>query len=222
MDTFLEFFRQIRSLDDLIRWGGLLILILIVFAETGLLVGFFLPGDSLLITAGLFAARGDLSIGSLLVCLSLAAILGDTVGYWFGHKTGPRLFARRDSRFFKREHLLKTQAFYEKHGGKTIVMARFVPLVRTFAPVVAGIAGMPYSRFMSYNIWGGIGWVFSMCLTGYLLGTRFPGVVRHIEKLIIVVVVLSVVPMVLHAYRERAHAREALKVRGELPVGNER
>src|SRR5688500_4981228 len=205
MDIFTDFFHNLRSLDDLIRWGGLRVLIAIVFAVTGLRVGFFLPGDSLLITAGLFAARGDLPIVWLLLSLTAAAIIGDTVGYWFGHKTGPRLFARPDSRFFKREHLLKTQAFYEKHGGKTIVLARFVPLIRTFAPVVAGVAGMPYGRFMSYNIWGGIGWVFSMCLTGYCVGKLFPQINEPggIEKLVLLVVVLSVLPIAWHAYRER-------------------
>jgi membrane-associated protein len=211
MEAISEFFHRLHSLEDLIRWGGLVVLVAIVFAETGLLVGFFLPGDSLLITAGLFAARGDLPIVWLLLSLSLAAVLGDTVGYWFGNKTGPRLFARPDSRFFRREHLLKTQAFYEKHGGKTIILARFVPLVRTFAPVVAGVAGMAYGRFMAFNVWGGIGWVFSMCLTGYLLGRFFPGMDRPgaIEKLILLVIVLSVLPIVFHAHKERRQARTA-------------
>jgi membrane-associated protein len=221
MDNIAEFFRHLRSLDELIRWGGLLALIVIVFAETGLLIGFFLPGDSLLITAGLFAYRGDLPITWLLISLSAAAIVGDTVGYWFGRKTGPRLFARPDSRFFKREHLLKTQEFYEKHGGKTIVLARFMPLIRTFAPVVAGVAGMPYGRFMQYNIWGGIGWVCSMCLTGYFLAMLNPGLVQHIEKLIIVVVLLSVLPMVWHAYQERARSRGAVKQPVEVPASRE-
>jgi membrane-associated protein len=209
MEAISEFFQRLHSLEELIRWGGLVVLVAIVFAETGLLVGFFLPGDSLLITAGLFAARGDLPIVWLLASLSLAAIAGDTVGYWFGHHTGPRLFARPDSRFFRREHLLKTQAFYEKHGGKTIVLARFVPLIRTFAPVVAGVAGMSYRRFMAYNIWGGIGWVFSMCLTGYCLGRFVPGIREPgaIEKLIMVVILLSVLPIVYHAWKERRHAR---------------
>jgi membrane-associated protein len=221
MEPILEFFRHLRSLDELIRWGGLLVLILIVFAETGLLIGFFLPGDSLLITAGLFAARGDLPIAWLLVSLSLAAIVGDTVGYWFGQKTGPRLFARPDSRLFKREHLLKTQAFYEKHGGKTIVLARFVPLIRTFAPVVAGVAGMPYGRFMTYNIWGGIGWVFSMCLTGYFLGRYVPGVIHYFDKVIVAVVVLSILPMIWHAHKERMLSRGTVKLPVEVPVGRE-
>ena len=189
MESIADFFRHLGSLDELIRWGGLLVLVIIVFAETGLLIGFFLPGDSLLITAGLFAARGDLSIGWLLVSLTLAGILGQAAGYWIGYKAGPHLFARPDSRLFRREHLVKTQAFYEKHGGKAVVLSRFVPIVRTFVPVISGVAQMPFSRFMLYNVLGGIGWVFSMCLIGYILGVRFPAVVQHIEKVIVVVVV---------------------------------
>jgi membrane-associated protein len=221
MEPIAEFFRHLGSLDELIRWGGLLVLVIIVFAETGLLIGFFLPGDSLLITAGLFAARGDLPIGWLLVSLTVAGILGQAVGYWIGYKAGPHLFARPDSRLFRREHLLKTQAFYEKHGGKAVVLSRFVPIVRTFVPVISGVAQMPFRRFMLYNILGGIGWVFSMCLIGYILGVRFPAVVQHIEKLIVVVVFLSILPVVWHAYKERASARRSEKLPAEVPVGRE-
>jgi membrane-associated protein len=224
MHILTDFFQHLRSLDELIAWGGLLVLVLIVFAETGLLVGFFLPGDSLLITAGLFAARGDLPLVWLLLSLSLAAILGDTAGYWFGHKAGPRLFSRPDSRLFKKAHLRKTQEFYEKHGGKTIVLARFVPIVRTFAPVVAGVAGMPYAKFMSFNIWGGIGWVFSMCLLGYLVGKLYPGINEPggIEKLVLLVIVLSVLPMVWHAYRERMETRRAPAAPQEVTASHDR
>ena len=209
MQTISQFFHHLHSLPDLIRWGGLAVLVSIIFAETGLFLGFFLPGDSLLVTAGLFAAKGYLSITELLLYATAAAILGHAVGYWFGQKAGERLYARPDSRFFKRKHLLKTQEFYLKHGGKTIVLSRFVPIVRTFAPIVAGVAHMPYGRFMAYNIWGGIGWIFSMCLLGYCLGRRIPGIDQHIDKVIVVVVVLSLLPMLFHAYRERAHARAA-------------
>jgi membrane-associated protein len=208
MQSILQFFHHLHSLPELIRWGGLVVLTIIIFAETGLFIGFFLPGDSLLVTAGLFAARGDLSIVSLLLCATVAAILGHGVGYWFGQKAGEHLYGRPDSRLFKRRHLEKTRAFYVKHGAKTIVLSRFVPLVRTFAPIVAGVAHMPYGRFMLYNIVGGIGWVFSMCLLGYFLGRRIPGIEQHIDKVIIVVVALSLLPVVIHAYRERAHNRE--------------
>jgi len=209
MQTISQFFHHLHSLPDLIRWGGLGVLVSIIFAETGLFVGFFLPGDSLLVTAGLFAAKGDLSIVELLLSATAAGIVGHAVGYWFGQKAGQRLFARPDSRFFKRQHLLRTQAFYEKHGGKTIVLSRFVPIIRTFAPIVAGVAHMPFGRFMAYNIGGGIGWIFSMCLLGYFLGKRIPGIDQHIDKVIIVVVAVSLLPMAIHAYRERAHARAA-------------
>ncbi len=131
MELLRDFFSRLHSLEDLIRWGGYLVLVAIVFAESGLLIGFFLPGDSLLIVAGIFAARGDLDVALLLLLLAAAAIAGDTVGYWFGRKTGPRIFARPNSRWFKRDHLLKAQAFYEQHGGKAIVLAQFIPFLRT-------------------------------------------------------------------------------------------
>src|SRR5207244_243166 len=154
MHFISQFFHHLHSLPDLIHWGGPFVLIAIIFAETGLLIGFFLPGDSLLVTAGLFAATGYLPVGWLLLGLTLAAIAGNTVGYWIGQKAGPPLFSRPDSRLFKRENLLKTQRFYEKHGAKTMVLSRFVPIIRTFAPVVAGVAEMPYRQFMIYNVWG--------------------------------------------------------------------
>jgi membrane-associated protein len=179
----------------------------IIFAETGLLVGFFLPGDSLLVTAGLFAATGNLRLEWIIPSLAAAAIAGNAAGYWIGRKTGPHLFSRPDSRLFKRENLLKTQRFYEKHGAKTMVLSRFVPIIRTFAPVVAGVAGMPFREFMLYNIWGGIGWVCSMCLLGYFLGNSVPHIEQHIDKVIIAVVALSLLPVAIHAYRERAEAR---------------
>jgi membrane-associated protein len=221
MHTFTEFFHHLHSLDELIRWGGLLVLVFIVFAETGLLVGFFLPGDSLLITAGLFAARGNLPIGMMLVALSAAAIIGQGVGYWIGYKAGPPLFSRPNSWLFKQEHLQKAQAFYEKHGGMTIVLARFMPIVRTFVPVVAGVARMPYHTFMLYNIVGGIAWVFSMCLIGYFLGGHIPGIERHIDKVIAVVIFLSILPMLVHAYKGRAKARGLAGLPPEVPVSRE-
>ena len=207
MHLISQFFHHLHSLRDLIQWGGLFVLVAIIFAETGLLVGFFLPGDSLLVTAGLFAATGQLSLGWLLPALTVAAIAGNAVGYWIGQKAGPRLFSRPDSRLFKRENLLKTQRFYEKHGAKTMVLSRFVPIIRTFAPVVAGMAGMPFGRFMAYNLWGGIGWVCSMCLLGYFLGNTIPGIDRHIDIVIVVVVALSLLPVAIHALKERAQAR---------------
>ena len=181
MEWFLELKEQIPSIAEVIRWGGLLALVIIVFVETGLLIGFFLPGDSLLVTAGLFAAKGDLNIVVLNLSLMGAAIAGDSVGYLIGLKAGKRLYARENSFFFRKEHLMRTKAFYDKHGGKTIIMARFVPIVRTFAPVVAGVAEMEYRKFIAYNVVGGISWVFSMTMLGYVLVKAFPEIEQHIE-----------------------------------------
>ena len=167
MDLITEFFSKLGNLEELIRWGGLTVLIIIVFAETGLLIGFFLPGDSLLITAGLIAAQGYLDIVVLNVSLILAAIIGDQVGYLFGKKTGPKLFNREKSLLFDKDHLLKAKEFYEKYGGRAIIYARFVPFARTFAPIVAGVGQMNYRKFVTYNIFGGILWVASMTLLGY-------------------------------------------------------
>jgi membrane-associated protein len=179
-----------------------LALFLIIFAETGLAVGFFLPGDSLLVVAGLFAAAGKLNVWIMLVTLFVAAVVGDTVGYLSGRKVGETIFSRPKSRFFNPKHLKKAHQFYEKHGGKTIILARFVPIVRTFAPIVAGAANMRYRDFIFYNILGGAIWVTSMLFAGYFLG----GVVEsafgikledHIDKVVIVVVFLSILPIII-------------------------
>jgi membrane-associated protein len=191
------------ALDDLIRWGGYVVLVAIVFTETGLLVGFFLPGDSLLITAGLVAATGTLNIWWLNVLLSVAAVVGDSVGYAIGARIGPRLFTREKSLLFNPRHVERTRRFYARHGAKTIVIARFVPIIRTFAPVVAGVGEMPYRRFFFYNVAGGVGWVLSMTWTGYLLGQAIPDIDRHIHLIVVVVVVLSVIPIVVEIARER-------------------
>jgi membrane-associated protein len=189
-----SFFRTVYNVPELIRIGGLVGLILIVFAETGLLVGFFLPGDSLLITAGLFAARGDFNIVTLNVTLIAAAIIGDATGYWIGRRTGRALYSRPDSLLFRREHLRITHEFYEKHGGKTIVIARFMPIVRTFAPMVAGVADMGYRQFALYNVVGGILWVTSMTLGGYFLGQLVPDIERNIHYVIAGVIFVSLLP----------------------------
>lgn len=202
MDVIIEFFKNLGDLEALIKWGGLTVLIIIIFAETGLLIGFFLPGDSLLITAGLLAAQGYLDIFWLNISLILAAIIGDTVGYWFGRKTGPKLFQREESRFFKRSHLLKAKEFYEKHGGKAIIYARFVPFARTFAPIVAGVAEMNYKKFVTYNVTGGIIWITSLSLLGYYFG-NIPFVKQNFEYVIIGVIILSVMPIVIGYFNHR-------------------
>ena len=189
-----SFFRTVYNVPELIRIAGLLGLIVIVFAETGLMVGFFLPGDSLLITAGLFAYKGDLNIWTLNIALVLAAIIGDATGYYIGRRTGQALYSRPNSLLFRRDHLIKTHEFYEKHGGKTIIIARFMPIVRTFAPVVAGAAEMTYRNFAIYNIIGGLLWVLSMTLTGYFLGAVVPDIEKQIHKVVAVVIFLSLLP----------------------------
>jgi membrane-associated protein len=191
------------ALDDLIRWGGYAVLVTIVFTETGLLVGFFLPGDSLLITAGLVAAAGGLNIWWLNVVLIVAAVVGDAVGYTIGARLGPRVFRREKSLLFNPRHLERTRAFYARHGAKTIVLARFVPIIRTFAPVVAGAAQMPYRRFVFYNVAGGVGWVTSMTWAGYLLGQAIPDIGSRIHVVVVIVVILSVIPIVVEIMRER-------------------
>jgi membrane-associated protein len=198
------------ALFELVRWGGYVALVAIVFTETGLLIGFFLPGDSLLITAGLVAAAGGLDIWWLNILLSVAAIVGDSVGYAIGYRTGPRIFTREDSRWFSKKHLLRTREFYEKHGGKTIVLARFIPIIRTFAPVVAGVGQMEYRRFLAYNVLGGIGWVASMTWAGYLLGQAIPDIGRYIHVVIVVVVFLSLIPIGVEWWKARAARRHAV------------
>jgi membrane-associated protein len=193
--TWVEgFFRTIYNVPELIRLAGLIGLVAIVFAETGLMVGFFLPGDSLLITAGLFAAKGDLNIWTLNIFLVLAAIVGDATGYYIGRRTGKALYSRPNSLLFRRDHLIKTHEFYEKHGGKTIIIARFMPIARTFAPVVAGAAEMTYRNFAVYNIIGAFLWVLSMTLTGYFLGVMVPDIEKQIHKVVAVVIFLSLLP----------------------------
>jgi len=208
-EFFEQFFATVYNVPELIRLVGLYGLIVIVFAETGLLIGFFLPGDSLLITAGLFAARGDLDIVTLNIALIIAAIAGDATGYAIGKRTGKALYNRPDSFFFRKEHLRITREFYDKHGGKTIIFARFMPIVRTFAPVVAGVAEMGYARFATYNVIGGIAWVTSCTLGGYLLGALIPNIESRIHLVVGVVIVVSLLPPGIAWLRSRMAARRA-------------
>ncbi|MCL4402756.1 MAG: VTT domain-containing protein [Acidobacteria bacterium] len=208
--ALLDFLRSLTDPERLILllstmlsgWLGYTALFAVVFAETGLLVGFFLPGDSLLFTVGVVAGAGHLNIVLVNLLLMSAAIAGDTAGYFLGRKTGPHIFNRPDSRFFRREHLIRTHEFYEKYGGKTIIYARFIPIVRTFAPFVAGVGEMNYFHFLSYNIFGGIGWVFLMTMLGYKLG-GIALVRQHFEKVIFAIIVISVLPVVVEAVKAR-------------------
>jgi membrane-associated protein len=207
LHTLVDFVRGILSgtytLDMLIQWGGYILLVAIVFTETGLLVGLFLPGDSLLITAGLLAGAGKLNIWLINVLVIAAAIVGDSTGYAIGKRLGPRIFTRPKSLLFNPKHVARTQHFYEKYGAKTIVIARFVPIVRTFAPVLAGVGQMRYRRFLFYNVAGGIGWVASMTWAGYLLGQAVPNISKHMHVVVIVIIILSCVPIAVEIYRER-------------------
>ncbi len=201
MEWLKDLFHKLTDVETLVRVGGLTAMTAIIFAETGLMIGFFLPGDSLLVTAGVFAATGQLNIWTLNAVLIVAAIVGDTVGYWFGRRVGPALFKRPKSLLFNPDHLRRAHDFYEKHGGKTIILARFMPIIRTFAPIVAGMGQMEYRRFLSFNVFGGLLWVISMTGIGYFLG-QIPGVREHIEIVIIIVVFLSILPGIIAFARE--------------------
>lgn len=217
-DVFLHLFDAPALMEVLGRpemtLAAFLALNIIIFVETGLLVGFFLPGDSLLVTAGIVAQGAGWNVPVLIATLCAAAIIGDSVGYAIGYRSGPKIFQRDETLLFKKSHLAAAQTFYEKHGGKTIVLARFMPLIRTFAPVVAGVGRMHYGRFLAFNVFGGVGWVTSMILLGYFLPTvidppfkRIFGpqfeIREHIEKVIIVVVLISISPMVIAFLRSR-------------------
>ena len=202
MEFLYDLARGVYSLDSLIQWGGYTVLFAIVFAETGLLIGFFLPGDSLLVTAGLVASAGVLNIWWLNVILIVAAVVGDSTGYAIGRRLGPRLFTRQKSLLFNPAHVERTRRFYERYGAKTIVIARFVPIVRTFAPVLAGVGEMEYRRFVFYNVAGGVGWVVSMTSAGYLMG-QFPVIGSNIHIVVLIVIVLSLIPIAVELLRER-------------------
>jgi len=202
---------ELYNVRGLIEWGGTVLVCLIVFAETGLFVGFFLPGDSLLVTAGVFAGAGNLQLSWLLISVTLCAIAGDQLGYWIGRRAGSALYKREDSRFFKKKHLESAHEFYEHYGGKTVIMARFVPIIRTFCPPVAGAAKMSYSRYLPYDIAGGFLWVWGMVLLGYWLGRTVPNIDKRIHFVIAGVIVASFIPAMIHYLRMRGRKDPALK-----------
>lgn len=187
----------------LVQTFGYVGILAIVFAESGVFFGFFLPGDSLLFTAGLLAGQGFLHIGILVLLVPLAAILGDNFGYWFGAKVGPKLFTREDSFFFHKHHIERTREFYAKYGVKAIVLSRFVPIVRTFTPVLAGVGGMPYRVFMKFNILGGVLWSAGLLLLGYFLGSAVPGIDGYLTPIILSIIAISVVPIIYEAIKDR-------------------
>jgi membrane-associated protein len=206
-----DFIQNLNDLPSLIKAVGYIGLAAIIFAETGLLIGVFLPGDSLLVTAGFLASQGLLNVWLLGVILNIAASAGNQTGYFIGLKTGPRVFKREDSRLFNKKHVERAHNFYNRHGGKTIILARFVPVVRTLAPVIAGVGRMKYSTFALYDIIGGIMWVWSTLLIGYYLPRVFPGVEKHIEQVILVVIFVSLLPGIIGWFMERRRMkREAV------------
>jgi membrane-associated protein len=206
MPSLLDLFHRLTNVRELITWGGYVGLTAAIFAETGLLVGFFLPGDSLIVTAGLFAALGQFDVYFLGLLLSIASIAGNTSGYYIGQATGHALYSRPDSLLFKRKHLIAAHDFYERHGGATVLIARFMPIVRTFVPVVAGVAEMDLARYTLFNIVGGLLWIWGMLFTGYFLGRYIPGIDRHIDVVIMAVIALSLLPGALAWYRTRRRA----------------
>jgi membrane-associated protein len=210
IQTFVDFLRSLTDPERLIQllstllsgWLGYAALFAIVYSETGLLVGFFLPGDSLLFTVGVVSGAGRLNIALVIGLLSAAAILGDSTAFLLGWQTGPRIFSRPDSVLFKQEYVTRTRAFYERYGGKTIVYARFVPIVRTFAAFIAGVGRMPYLRFLPFSVCGGIGWIFSMSMLGYELG-GVPFVRRNFDKVILTIIFVSLLPTFIEIGKSR-------------------
>jgi membrane-associated protein len=206
LDSLVHLLRNLYSPDglkELIRWGGAPLVCCIVFIETGFFVGFFLPGDSLLITAGIFAAADVLPLRWLLLPVMACAIVGDQIGYWIGRGAGPAMYRREDSLLFRRSHLQRAHDFYEKYGGRAVILARFIPIVRTFCPPVAGAANMPYARYVMFDIAGGVGWVSATILGGYFLGRTIPNISERIHYVILVVIVLSILPAVISILRSR-------------------
>lgn len=210
IDALLDFLHTLTDPERLIHlistvltgWLGYGLLFGVIFAETGLLTGFFLPGDSLLFTVGVVVGAGKLNLLVIVLTLIAAALIGDTTGYFLGRHTGEMIFNRPDSRFFKKEYVLRTQAFYTKYGGRTMIYAKFVPIVRTFAPFMAGVGKMSYFRFLSYDVFGAVGWITSMTVLGYYLGS-VPLIRRHFEKAIIAIVLLSLIPVLREAWAAR-------------------
>lgn len=191
------------EVTELLASGGLLVIALILFAETGLLLGFFLPGDTLLLAAGILAAAGTFSLATLLPVIVISTILGNIVGYEIGHRAGPKLFKKKDNKIFRHEYLERAELFYEKHGGKTILFARFIPIIRTFAPIVAGIGNMDKKLFNFYNVVGGLVWGIGVTLIGYFFGQRIPNLDHYILPVILAVVIISFLSPLAHKITKR-------------------
>lgn len=203
VESLERLFHFLFNVQGLIEWGGTFLVCAIVFIETGFFVGFFLPGDSLLVTAGVFAATGQLDLAELLILVPICAVVGDQVGYWIGRQAGQALYRREDSLIFRKRHLERAHQFYEKYGGKTVILARFVPIVRTFCPPVAGAALMPYGRYVVFDIAGGLLWVGSMILGGFFLGRKIPNIGENIHYVIGAVILFSLLPPIVGLLRSK-------------------
>ena len=203
----LDFLKQLTDPQSIIHYGGLWLLLFVVFAETGLLVGFFLPGDSLIFISGLLCATKpdllNISLTALLILLMLAAIIGNIFGYWFGKKVGEKLYSKEDSLLFKKKYLITTKAFYDKHGGKALVLGRFLPIIRTFAPILAGVIKIDFKIFMVYNVVGAISWIGSIASTAYFLGKQFPQIENYIGYIVIGLILITTIPVVLTYFRSK-------------------
>ncbi|MGX5819426.1 DedA family protein [Chitinophaga lutea] len=205
MDQIIEFFKHILNPEWIIDHGGLYLILAIIFAETGLFIGFFLPGDSLLFVAGIYGEMlgksfFDMPLVVVMTLIAIMGVLGNIVGYWFGRKSGPLLFKRKDTFLFKKKHLWQAKEVYDKYGGGAIFVARFLPVVRTFAPIVAGIVGMERKKFMFWNIVGSFTWVFSLMLAGHFLGKAFPTLTDHLEWIILIIVVVTTLPVIIKLF----------------------
>jgi len=225
LDAILHFFHALFDPDglrELIRAGGSPLICAIVFVETGFFVGFFLPGDSLLVTAGILSAGGFIPLKGLLLPVMLCAIVGDQIGYWIGRSAGAALYRREDSFFFRRSHLQRAHDFYEKYGGRAVILARFVPIIRTFCPPVAGAAKMPYGRYVAFDIFGAIFWVGAMILGGYTLGRSVPNIAKRIHYVIAVVIILSIMPAIISILRARRQLNAANAPRPASLPGTEK
>lgn len=203
----IEFLKQLTDPQSIIQYGGLALLLFVVFAETGLLIGFFLPGDSLIFISGLICvSKPDLlgvNLITLIVCLSAAAIIGNIVGYWFGYRVGPPLFKRDDSLIFKKRYLETTKAFYDRRGGATLIIGRFLPIIRTFAPILAGVIKLDFKKFMLYNITGALAWIALLCSIGYYLGS-YQWVQDNVGYIVIALIILTAIPLVITYYKEKS------------------
>ena len=203
----LDFLKQLTDPQSIIHYGGLWLLLFVVFAETGLLVGFFLPGDSLIFISGLLCATKPHLLNTafvpLLLMLILAAVIGNVFGYWFGKKVGEKLYTRKDSFLFRKQHLITTKAFYDKHGGTALILGRFLPIIRTFAPILAGVIKIDFKTFMMYNVIGAVAWIGSIASTAYLLGIQFPGIENYIGYIVIGLIVITTIPVLLTYLKSR-------------------